>query len=144
MNTQEIYKNLIEDLDNEFNSDYRDDGTEDGFCENIIKFHYEDIMEIGWCDSIKTFGDNTIEIRNFLVVENGDTTNLNGNTEIFINDEYKGDYMNGTFYLGRENMSRMYKDGTSTQDLSDEIREWIIKEHKQIQNRVNNILRTNN
>ena len=101
-------------------------------------------MEIGWCDSIKTFGDNTIEIRNFLVVENGDTTNLNGNTEIFINDEYKGDYMNGTFYLGRENMSRMYKDGTSTQDLNDEIREWIVKEHKQIQNRVNNILRTNN
>ena len=144
MNTQEIYKNLIEDLDNEFNSDCRDDGTEDGFCENIIKFHDEDIMEIGWCDSIKTFGDNTIEIRNFLVVENGDTTNLNGNTEIFINDEYKGDYMNGTFYLGRENMSRMYKDGTSTQDLSDEIREWIVKEHEQIQNRVNNILRTNN
>ena len=104
MNTQEIYKNLIEDLDNEFNSDYRDDGTEDGFFENIIKFHDEDIMEIAWCDSIKIFGDNTIEIRNFLVVENGDTTNLNGNTEIFINDEYKGDYMNGTFYLGRENM----------------------------------------
>jgi hypothetical protein len=52
--------------------------------------------------------------------------------------------MNGTFYLGRDNVSRMYKDGTSTYELSDEIKDWIIKEHKQIQNRVNNILRTNN
>ena len=36
------------------------------------------------------------------------------------------------------------KDGTSTYELSDEIKDWIVKEHEQIQNRVDDVLRTNN